>query len=180
MRTVLLAFGATCLICPASGFAQEITPVEAAVARTQFDFLIGSWKIASVESDGKTTPGSGERYVFRKLPQGAIEADWQINRGTPEAPRFADTKYYSGFDNASRSWNFYFISERSAQLWPGKQESGRWYFLQTFEDGGKMVPQRQWWESIDANTIRRHIETSDDGGKTFKPVWIAKLARESK
>ena len=178
MRTALFILGAMWFACPASLPAQEITPEEAAAARTEFDFLIGAWKITRVEADGKPAPAAGERYVFRKLPQGSIEADWEMNRGTPQQPRMVIAKYYSGFDNASRTWNFYFVSERSAQLWPGKREGDRWYFHQTFEDAGKMVPQRQWWEPIDANSFRRYIETSDDGGRTYKPVWVATFTRE--
>jgi hypothetical protein len=153
--------------------AQAAADTSTAQARTAFDFLIGSWRVATYEDSTGVRASTGETYTFEKALNGVMIASrWHFNRGTPEKPDFTDAVYYSGYDNSSRIWNFYYVSPRSAQYWPGELREGRWYFFNRFEVNGKPLLQRQWWEPVDSSTIRRHIDNSWDNGQRWEPFVI--------
>ena len=161
-----------------SAFAQ--TPPDSAIvrARTAFDFLIGTWHAVSRTDASGSTAASGETYAFTKGLNGVmIAGNWRFNRGTVERPDVVDAVYYSGYDNTSRSWSFYYISPQSAQYWPGTEGSGRWYFTRQFTLRDTTFLQRQWWERIDSTTIDRHIDNSPDAGRTWRPFTV-RLRRE--
>jgi hypothetical protein len=159
----------------ALGTAQAQTAPDTSVvrARAAFDFLIGTWTVISRTDSPNMTLPSGETYAFQKTLDGVvITSNWRFNRGTATKPDFADAVYYSGYDPGSRRWSFYYISPRSAQYWPGTFADGRWYFTQNFTIGDTAFVQRQWWESVDQNTVQRHIDNSPDGGKNWRPLTI--------
>ena len=149
--------------------------------RTAFDFLVGTWELDErIDHIRKTIERGDDRYVFRQpIRGGAIEAAWRFNRGTRDAPDYADAIYVSGYHDPSKRWSFYYVSERSAQSWQGRRADGRWYFYfdEPFEYEGRTAVQRQWWEPVDAATVRRHIENSYDGGQTWNPVVTSVLRR---
>jgi hypothetical protein len=149
--------------------------------RTAFDFLVGTWELGErIDHARRTTERGDDRYVFRQpIRGGAIEATWRFNRGTRDKPDYADALYISGYHEPSSSWSFYYVSERSAQHWRGRQANGRWYFYfdEPFEYEGRKAVQRQWWEPVDATSIRRHIENSYDDGHTWTPVVTSVLRR---
>jgi hypothetical protein len=176
LRPLTLAVLALVSADSAQAQSQPSAPLSAA-ARSQFDFLIGEWRTDSIEQSGKVTSAPDNRFVFTKLAdQGAIESQWHFDRGTPGKPDYTNARYYSGYDDRTTMWTFYYISDKSAQFWPGKYENGVWYFLHDFTIDGKPVLQRQWWESVDQKTIRRHIENRGEDG-SFRPVYVATLKR---
>jgi hypothetical protein len=168
------------VVLPARSAAQVVqadTAMER--ARHAFDFLVGQWQVAFVESDTTRRPSVGETYMFdRVLTPGTLGGRWHFNRGTPDKPDFVDALYYSAYDNASRAWSFYYISPQSGQAWPGREDQGRWNFVREFTISGVRTWQRQWWESVSADTIRRHIEASRDSGATWTPAVTITLRRQ--
>ena len=151
------------------------TPPDSAIlrARTAFDFLVGTWRVVSRTDASGSTAASGETYAFTKSLNGVmIVGNWRFNRGTIERPDVVDAVYYSGYDNTSRAWSFYYISPQSAQYWPGTEADGRWYFTRQFTLRDTTFLQRQWWERVDASTIDRHIDNSPDGGRTWRPFTV--------
>ena len=161
------------LAVPVPAAHSQVADTSAAQARKAFDFLLGSWRVATYEDSTGVRESTGETYVFEKALNGVMIASrWHFNRGSPEKPEFTDAVYYSGYDNRTRIWNFYYVSPQSAQFWPGELVEGRWYFKNRFVIDGKPLLQRQWWEPVDATTIRRHIENSWDNGTTWRPFII--------
>jgi hypothetical protein len=161
--------------------ANAQAPADTAIvqARKAFDFLIGSWRVATYEDSLGVRASTGETYSFEKTLNGImIAGQWHFNRGSPEKPDFTDAVYYSAYDNISRKWNFHYVSPRSAQYWPGEFKDGRWYFTNRFAVDGKPLLQRQWWEPVNATTLRRHIDNSWDDGRTWAPFVIT-LVRHS-
>lgn len=141
--------------------------------RTAFRFLLGKWNVVSHEDSTGRRPSQGETYAFDSIVAGGgIGGHWHFNRGTPAKPDFVDAVYYSGFDGRSGRWSFYYISPQSAQAWPGELNNGQWYFRQTFDDRGTPFEQRQWWEAVGDTLVRRHIENSRDGGKSWSSYII--------
>jgi hypothetical protein len=179
MRT--LAAALILLVVPGFNLrAQAAADTSTAQARKAFDFLIGSWRVATYEDSTGVRASTGETYTFEKALNGVmISSRWHFNRGSPEKPDFTDAVYYSGYDNTSRIWNFYYVSPRSAQYWPGELREGRWYFFNRFVVERKPLLQRQWWESVDSATVRRHIDNSWDNGVSWTPFIITlKRTRE--
>lgn len=141
--------------------------------RRAFDFLVGSWRVESRTDSSGTTPSQGETYTFEKALDGVVlSGRWHFNRGTLAQPDFADAAYYSGFDTRARAWSFYYVSPQSAQYWPGALRDGRWEFTRSFTLNDKPMVQRQRWERVDDTTVRRHVENSGDGGRTWTSLVI--------
>lgn len=64
------------------------------------------------------------------------------------------------------------------QYYDGKKTNGNWYFFRAFDLGnGNQFIQRQYWRSVDQNTLERHTENSNDDGKTWKHFSISTLKR---
>jgi hypothetical protein len=161
------------MLCARAALAQTAPPSDQTAVRQAFKFLLGSWQVIYHEDSAGRRLSTGETYSFDSIVSGGgMGGRWHFNRGTPSAPDFVDAVYYSGYDASSSRWNFYYISPRSAQYWPGEFHNGRWEFLQTFQDSGHPVQQRQWWEPVGDTLVRRHIENSRDAGKTWVPYII--------
>ena len=145
--------------------------------RQFFDFLIGKWTIKSAETaTGKWESDGKEKFKFSKaLDCKVLVSEWYFNRGIPAKPNFTNALYYMGFDNASQSWTFYYLSPMSAQFYQGKFESDNWYFYKTFNLNGKTVIERQNWLLIDNGLVQRTIENSEDEGKTWSKIYRAIL-----
>ncbi len=173
MRSIflLLAMGVAALTTPAAGAAAQVpTDTSVTAARRAFDFLVGRWEVVSLQDTAGVVSSSGEIYEFEKALSGALlSARWHFNRGTRDRADFVDAAYFQAYDNSLRIWTFYYVSPQSAQYWPGQLQDGRWYFTRSFTDGGRTWQQRQWWEPVGTDTLRRHIENSPDGGKTWIP-----------
>lgn len=148
-------------------------PQSQETARQAFRFLLGKWNVEYHQDSSGRRASTGETYTFDSIVAGGgLGGLWHFNRGSPTTPDFVDAVYYSGFDASSSRWSFYYISPRSAQFWPGEYRNGRWEFRQTFQDSGRPVEQRQWWEPLGDSMMVRHIENSSDGGKTWVPYLI--------
>lgn len=157
----------------AEAHSQNAPADSSGAVRGAFDFLIGHWEVVSRQDSAGTVESRGETYTFERSLGGVLlTSRWHFNRGTRDRPDFVDAAYYSAYDTRARIWTFYYVSPQSAQYWPGHFEDGHWYFTNTFVVDGVSRLQRQWWESVDPRTVRRHIENSTDGGKTWVPLVI--------
>jgi len=176
---LLSCFG-LCISVPPVVAAQATADTSVAAARRAFDFLIGTWHVATMtDSGGRTTASRGEVYEFEKgLGDVLIVGRWRFNRGTAERPDVVSAAYYSAFDNTRRQWSFYYVSPQSAQYWPGQLREGRWYFQQEFTIEGRVILQRQSWVLVDERTVHRVIENSADRGGQWKR-WTWVLRRQS-
>jgi hypothetical protein len=174
MKIRFVAASIMVLVAPGPLVRAQVTPDTSAVeARKAFNFLIGTSRLATYQDTTGVRATTWETYTFEKALNGVmISSRWHFNRGTPEKPDFTDAVYYSGYDSTSRIWNFYYVSPRSAQYWPGELRDARWYFFNRFVVDGKPLLQRQWWEPVDGGTIRRHIDNSWDNGQIWQPFVI--------
>lgn len=147
--------------------------------RLFFDFLIGDWTIQKAENAAEKWNGDGkDSFKFSKSLDGkVIISEWHFNRGTPAKPNFSDALYYMGFDNASQSWTFYYLSPLSSQFFQGKYENDNWYFYKTFTINGKTFIQRQNWRPIDGGLVQRTIENSENEGKTWVRTYQGTLKK---
>jgi len=169
------------VVCAHDGFAQTPqVPSEVREQRAFFDFLVGEWTIEKSQTPTGTTAGGNDRYKFRKaLDSGGIFADWYFNRGSKEKPDYTNAIYISGFDNSAKTWTFYYVSEKSAQLYEGRNENGQWLFYRKFTVNGEELLQRQSWMAKDGSTLLRKIENSKDAGKTWVLGALITLKRKS-
>ena len=148
--------------------------------RKFFDFLIGSWKISSRQMDSTTTYGGEDIYTFNKIFAGAINSNWHFNRGTKEKPNIVDAHCYIAYNNLTRNWSFYYISDLSAQYYDGRKENGNWFFYRSFNFGnGNKFLQRQYWKLVNQKTLERHTENSHDNGENWKSFSISTLIKQS-
>jgi len=149
--------------------------------REAFAFLAGTWELEErIDHDRRTRERGSDRYEFEQpIAGGALAGRWRFNRGSEAKPDWARALYVSGYHDASRSWSFYYVSERSAQYWLGRKSGGTWYFYfdEAFEYQGKKTIQRQWWERVSPDQVKRHFEHSYDNGKTWQLVLTAVLRR---
>ena len=166
------------VLCALCALAQSPADVD---ERRAFDFLVGTWVLEQrIDVVKGTSEASGDRYTFTQpIPGGAISATWRFNRGTEAKPDITEALYVSGYHNPSKSWSFYYVSERSAQYWKGRKTGSTWYFYfdEPFEYEGRTAEQRQWWERS-GDRIKRHFENSYDNGQTWVLVITAVLRRE--
>ena len=162
-------------------FLLTVMTAQTPADRDAFAFLVGSWERERRLDVVKGTSETGsDRYEFRQpIPGGAIQAVWRFNRGTTEKPDWTEALYVSGYHNPSKSWSFYYVSERSAQYWAGRRSGDRWYFYfdEPFDYQGRTAVQRQWWERLDDQRIQRHFENSYDAGKTWQLVMTAQMIK---
>ena len=136
--------------------------------RKFFDFLIGEWVIEKADTPNGTELRSDDTFNFKRaVDGGGIVSEWYFNRGTKAQPDYARATYVSAFDNSTKTWSFYYVSEKSAQYWEGKKENGQWVFYKKFMVNGEELLQRQSWVAKDASTLLRKIENSKDGGKSW-------------
>ncbi len=85
------------------------------------------------------------------------------------------------YNPKSHQWSQTFINSRmgvlnSAIIGIFKKGRGELFSQDTFNDRVIMV--RSTWSEIAANSHRYEESYSDDGGKTWKPAFIAHLTRE--
>jgi hypothetical protein len=149
--------------------------------RRAFEFLVGRWRLEErVDHVKKTSErGGNDIYDFKQaLPSGAISATWHFNRRTAADPDYTDALYISGYHNSSKRWSFYYLSEQSAQYWPGEKMSGVWYFAFETTVDGKPWKQRQWWEPVSREMIKRHFDNWDFQRRTWTPTATAVLVRQ--
>jgi hypothetical protein len=158
---------------PASGAESQSVDREIQKEKKYFDFLLGTWVLEKSERPSGTTHGGDDLYEFRKVLNGnAISAEWYFNRGTKDKPDYANAMYFSAFDISTKTWSFYYISEKSAQYWEGRKENGRWVFYKEFTLDGAPLLQKQEWQIQDQSTILRRIDNSKDGGKTWTSYFF--------
>jgi hypothetical protein len=170
-------FGLWLLLCvfAPSHLAAQNAPAQ----QREFDFLIGNWELTeSRDSAGVVTVRKGETYNFEATPAGGgILGRWYINRGTQDKPDFSRALYLSGYDRGSQRWSFYYVSDRSATWYEGRQVDGRWYFHRTFEINGKAYIDRQSWRPVDPNTVIRVIEVSAADAEKWTAVFTGTYRR---
>lgn len=146
--------------------------------RSYFDFLIGEWRVEKSLILGEVMLGGDDVYKFKKdLNGNAIVAEWYINRGTKSNPDYANALYFSGFDNSTGKWSFYYISHKSAHFYESRKENGEWYFYRRFDFNGEEILQRQKITPVDENTALRKIENSKDNGKTWELIVLVTLKK---
>lgn len=172
---IVLFLLVTPIICNAQMEPDSITTKD----RKFFDYLPGKWKIASFQKDSTITYGGDDIYEFNIELPGALSSKWHFNRGTKEKPSFADAFCYMAYNNLTRNWSFYYISNLSAQYFDGQKSGNNWYFYRSFDLGkGNKFIQKQYWILLDPKTLERHTENSYDDGKTWKPFSISVLSKQ--
>jgi hypothetical protein len=150
--------------------------------QTDFDFVIGSWKIHNRRLKEPLTGSSSwvefeGKSVARKIWGGRanideFEADSPTGRIQGLTLRLYDPK--------SQQWRLYWANSAKGILdvpMVGEFNNGRgeFYDQEIFE--GKSIFVRYIWSDIKENSARWEQAFSPDGGKTWETNWIMELVR---
>lgn len=158
--------------------APSPTPPLSSPERRAFAFLVGTWNLHERRDLVKGTAERGnDSYEFVEGPGGSLVSTWRFNRRTTADPDYANARYISGFNNSTQAWSFYYVSEQSAQYWPGEKIDGVWYFTYETIVDGKPWKQKQWWTPDGPDRVQRHFANWDFDTKTYKELFTTILVR---
>jgi len=150
--------------------------------RTDFDFIIGRWKVHN-RSLRQRLKGSSDWQEFeatsvaRKILGGIGNID-EITFDRETGP--IDGMALRLFDPKSQKWSIYWSSSTTGVLdtpMIGKFENGRGEFFAQELHESKHVYSRFIWSEITENSCRWEQALSPDGGKTWETNWIMEFTR---
>lgn len=128
----------------------------------QFDFWIGDWNVTTPQ--GKP---AGRNRIEAVVDGCAISEHWEGASGT-------NGRSYSAWDARNKRWNQYWVATDGGVLYlSGEFTDGRMVLSgdQVDPASGKRSPQRVTWTPNTDGSVRQLWEGSEDGGKTWTPVF---------
>jgi hypothetical protein len=150
--------------------------------RTDFDFIIGSWKVHNrrLKQRLKGSDSWEEfegRVVARKIWGGAANVDEYDAESPSGRIRGMTVRLYNP---QSQQWSLYWGNHANGVLDTPmiggfKDGRGEFYDQEMFE--GRSIYVRFIWSNITANTARWEQAFSPDGGKTWETNWIMEFTR---
>jgi hypothetical protein len=163
-----------------SGSASEASTFVADTSH-DFDFHYGTWEthIKYLRQSSSDTPTWGEQsgtVAVRKIWSGRAVME-EINVGGKDG--FSGLTLFL-YDPLTRRWNQTYADSNVGTLEPsmtGTFHNGRGELMSHGLYGGKMVLQRGVWSNITANAHDFEVDVSQNGGLTWKPVFVAALTR---
>jgi len=143
----------------------------------RFDFWVGDWDLTSHSPvAGKDVwqvdPGAPTDHVELVLDGCGLLQRWEgVQGGTTAAP-FRGMSL-SKWEPTIGKWRQVWIDNQGPMLsFKGEFKDGRMeLYTDPRVDGGKTIVMRQVFRDITRETMFWSWERSEDGGKTFKPVW---------
>jgi hypothetical protein len=169
-----------------NGLAQQRTPTHKTAAsrdgQHDFDFNFGKWRThiqsLQISPKGPATWVKMEGIVtVRKVWDGRASLE-EIEADGPGG-HFEGTTLFL-YNPQSHQWSQTFASSADGTLETstiGEFHNGRGELYSHVNRDGKMVMVRDTWSDIAANSHKFEEATSDDGGKTWQPHFIANLER---
>ena len=184
IRIAILAASAALWGCPSNALSEPAqSPSEARDGQHDFDFNFGTWKshikrildplsgaTKSIELNGTVT--------VRKVWGGRAQLE-EIEADGPDGHWEGLTLFL--YNPQAHQWSQSFVNSKSGVLATPtigafKDGRGELFAADTFNDRAILV--RGVWSDIKPDSHRYEESYSDDGGKTWAPVFIATLTRE--
>ena len=179
------AFGsaACCFALPAT--AESPTQTLGAAARDgqhDFDFNFGVW---TTHIKRVLHPLSGSTDSITLTGTVSVRKVWNGRAQLEEIEADGPTGHWEGltlflYNPQSHQWSQNFVSSASGVLagdLVGEFKDGRGELFSRDTVDGRAVLIRGVWSEITANSHHYEEDYSDDGGKTWKPAFMASLAR---
>lgn len=163
----LLLACALCLPAAAQEEAEEKTPSTppepcSAPEYRQFDFWLGEWEVTG--ADGEV---AGTNRIEAVLGGCVLQENWS---GQSEG------KSFNVYSRADGRWHQTWVSDRGfhLRLTGGLDDSGRMVMRgRTPEpDGDGTLLHEISWEPLPDGTVRQHWRASEDGGETWRDLFV--------
>jgi hypothetical protein len=163
-----------------SGSASEGSAVVADTSH-DFDFHYGTWQthikyLRQSAGDAPTWDAESGTVAVRRIWNGRALME-EINVGGKDG--FSGLTLFL-YDPVTRRWNQTYADSSGGTFeasMTGTFHDGRGELISQGSYGGKMVLQRGVWSNITANANDFEIDVSENGGVTWKPVFVAALTR---
>jgi len=152
--------------------------------QSDFDFLIGSWKIHNRRLKNPLT-GSTSWYEFEGT--GVARKIWGGRANIDEYEADTPSGHIQGltlrlYDPKAKQWSLYWANSAKGTLEKpmiGEFRDGRGEFFSQEPFEGRMILVRFLWSQITPNSCRWEQAFSADGGKTWETNWIMEMTRSS-
>jgi hypothetical protein len=185
-RTSLLgAVGALIVSLSAGAAAQAAQPPEAAMRDGQhdFDFNVGAWK---TQIKRLVHPLSGSTEYIELNGTVTVRKVWDGRAQLEEIETDGPNGHWEGmtmflYNPQSHQWNQTFANSKTGVLnrpLVGTFKDGRGELFSQDSLNDRSILVRGVWSDITPNSHRFEEAYSDDGGKTWEPVFIAMLTRD--
>jgi hypothetical protein len=130
----------------------------------QFDFWLGEWEAAWGEEE------RGSNRVERILEEKVIQENFA-------APDFTGMSV-SVYDPERKLWCQTWVDSNGTYLdFTGKFENGKMILTRDAIVRGEPCKQRMVWYDIEDNKFNWNWERSDDGGQTWRVLWLIHYTR---
>ncbi len=148
--------------------AEKGPPPCSAPGAREFDFWIGDWELS-------WEAGHGTNRVEKIL--GGCVIHEQFDGSGPGGNGLVG-RSYSTYSPDRRSWRQTWVDNEGGYLdFDGGMQGDQMVMSRTARRDGETFLQRMVWHNIGADTFDWNCERSDDGGKTWKPVWKVHYTR---
>ncbi len=176
--TLFVALGTLLLVCQLrTGFAAELRD-----GAHDFDFNFGVWH-THIKRQTQPLTGSSEfiemngTVTVRKVWDGRAQLE-EIEADGPNGHWEGMTLFL--YNPMAHQWSQTFANMNNGLLQPsmiGSFKDGKGELYAQDTDNGRTILARGAWSDIKANSHHFQIDYSDNGGKSWEPVFIADLTR---
>jgi hypothetical protein len=183
--SLLGAVGALIVSLSAGAAAQAAPPPEAAMRDGQhdFDFNVGAWK---TQIKRLVHPLSGSTEYIELNGTVTVRKVWDGRAQLEEIETDGPNGHWEGmtmflYNPQSHQWNQTFANSKTGVLnrpLVGTFKDGRGELFSQDSLNDRSILVRGVWSDITPNSHRFEEAYSDDGGKTWEPVFIAMLTRD--
>lgn len=150
--------------------------------QTDFDFIIGSWKIHNRRLN-KPLTGSNSWVEFEGT--NVARKIWGGRANIDEYEADSPSGHIQGltlrlYDANSQQWSLYWANSAKGVLdkpMIGEFKNGRGEFFDQEMFEGRSIYVRYVWSNITENSARWEQAFSPDGGKTWETNWIMEMVR---
>lgn len=171
---------------PSDGSAQQHPPAHKTTAprdgQHDFDFNFGKWRTHIQSLQG---PANGKPNWVKMEGTVTVRKVWDGRASLEEIEADGPGGHFEGttlflYNPQSHQWSQTFASSADGTLETstvGEFKDGRGELFSYVNHNGKMVLIKDTWSEIVPNSHKFEEATSEDGGKTWRPHFIANLER---
>lgn len=159
---------------PQSPQTPAVHPCAERAESRQLDFWAGRWKVYPWGARD-TTVLLGTSEVAPLLERCSLLENWSGTRG-------GNGKSLNLYDPSTRRWRQLWVDDAGHVLdYAGEFRDGAMRFEGTTRDGaGKVTLRHMIFVRVAADSVRQIMESSADGGKTWKRGWDALYVRDGR
>ncbi len=167
--TLILMLAIGWAVTPASRAEEEEQPPPcSSPGARQFDFWLGKWE-ASWEG------GRGTNRIDKILDGCVIHENF--DGGGPRGNGLVG-KSHSTYAPELKRWRQTWVDNQAGYLdFVGGMQGDRMILSRTEKRDGETFLQRMVWHDIKQGSFAWNWERSDDGGKSWRPVWVIHYVR---